>query len=222
MVGRKEAPRTLPVFLALSVACTNGMSDRAVLVLSSAATQGTRDFAALPGRVALTEERLDIANPHRKALLQDKVTVRVRNVLSVRGGVLRAGAKDNNKGIRLPSSPIDRALAVNGVSWAAVVGGAVLWSRTKMVPKEGVRHKKMIPQPMVATRGLGVNIMHTTAVVSLQSVFLRHWFSFYTAGGKIFVVASNAVSDPQRARWAGCGFRYALFGYVDLLLGSTL
>lgn len=176
MVGRKEALRTLPVFLALNLACTNGVSThRAVL---SVATPGTRDVAL--------DERLD-GNPRRKPLLalQKNGAVSDRILLRVRGGVSRPGAKDKKKEFRLYGSPVDRALVVNGISWAAVVGG-VLWSKTKMGPEEGVCHirrRALTAQCMVATHGLGENIMHIVAV----------WVPFrfcatgspYTAGGTI-------------------------------------
>lgn len=122
MVGRKEALLTLPVLLALNVAFTNGTQQP---VLSAA---GTRDVT----------EHLSIGNTRRLALQQKNGAFSDRSPLKVRGGVSRADAKDKKKGVRLPGSPIDRALAVNGVSWAAVVGG-VLWSRTKMGPEEGMR-----------------------------------------------------------------------------------
>lgn len=161
MVGRKEVLRTLPVFLALNVACTNGISAAADTALS-AATPGAKRDAALA-------ERLDMGNPRRKTLLQKNDAVKGRSLLRVRGGLSRGGAKDN-KELRLPGSPIDRALAVNGVSWAAVVGG-VLWSRAKMAPEGGVQPRGKIEsssQHMVAIRGQGENIMHTTAVVDFS------------------------------------------------------
>lgn len=171
MVGRKKALRTLPVFLALNVACTNGISTDTTAVLS-AATPGTRDAAALGERL------VDMSNPRRTTLLQKNGAVGDRSLLRVRGGVSRAGAKDK-KGLGLPGSPIERALAVNGVSWAAVVGG-VLWSRTKMGPEGGEQHterKRGSPHYMVATRGQGESIMHTTAIVdfSMRPLAPRLW-----------------------------------------------
>lgn len=132
MVGRKEALRTLPVFLALNVACSNGISTDRAALLRAAAPRRRDTAAALP-------ERLDIGNPRRQQLLQTNGALSDRSLLRVRGGVSRAGAKDKKTGLRLPASPIERALAMNGVSWAAVVGG-VLWSRTKMGPEGGVAH----------------------------------------------------------------------------------
>ena len=64
----------------------------------------------------------------------------------------RAGAIGNRKGkvngmldrvrnkrneLPSPGSELQKAVAVNAASWAAVVGGVVLWSRTKMGSEEG-------------------------------------------------------------------------------------
>lgn len=54
-------------------------------------------------------------------------------------GVLRGKNKGKNSGIRLPKTEdLGKVVTVNVVSWAAVIGGTVLWSRTKTGPKEGL------------------------------------------------------------------------------------
>eukprot|EP00903_Cladosiphon_okamuranus_P019296 g17737.t1 len=204
MVGRKEALRTLPVFLALNVACTNGATaiiatDRAALPRAEA--PGKRDAGAtLP-------ERLDIGNPRRK-LLETNGAVSNRNLLRVRGGVSRAGAKDKKTGLRLPASPIDRALAVNGVSWAAVVGG-VLWSRTKMGPEGGGIVRKAL---------LGAVVSSTTVQVAsnvLQAV------SGSGDGPRGQGYGANAIAGLRSFRWAYLGV-FAACNLGEFLQGAYI
>lgn len=168
MVGRKEVLRTLPVLLALNLACANGIStDRSAV--SSPATPGTRD-------VALAERR-DIGNPRRQTLLQKNCAVSEGNLLRVRGGVSRAGAKAKD-GLRLPGSPLNRALAVNGVSWAAVVGG-VLWRRTRMGPEEGLWTTTRLYVQSFTTWSPPVASDRTSC--SQPPSLTAHWL-FFTAG----------------------------------------
>lgn len=49
------------------------------------------------------------------------------------------GVREGKNKVRLsPRATLGRAVTVNAMSWAAVVGGTVLWTRTKMGPKEGL------------------------------------------------------------------------------------
>ncbi len=49
----------------------------------------------------------------------------------------RVRNKNKQDGLPSPGSELQKAVAVNAVSWAAVVGGTLLWSRTKMSSEEG-------------------------------------------------------------------------------------
>lgn len=45
--------------------------------------------------------------------------------------------RNKRDGLPSPTSELQKAVAVNAVSWAAIVGGTLLWSRAKMGSEEG-------------------------------------------------------------------------------------
>lgn len=139
-----RALRTLPVLLALNLnlARTNGTSTRVE-------ADKVARFPAHLEHVDGSPRQIPQLTPTKPSQESEAVVDRNRRssaadllaLLPKAGGAkgVQEGKKGKNKGIRLPPTAfLGKALAVNAVSWAAIVGGTVLWSRTERGPTEGL------------------------------------------------------------------------------------
>lgn len=130
-----RALRTLPTILALQLACTHGISppgghDRNVAGLRRSALRDREGSSSRQRPQHLTPSQSCKKNEtvidceRLLALLPRPGGARNKEVLKKNGGWLPEALQE--------FSAAERAVAVNAVSWAAVVGGTVLWSRDKM------------------------------------------------------------------------------------------
>lgn len=139
-----RAVRTLPVLLALNLnlAPTNGISAHVEL-------DKVAHFPAHLEHVDGSPRQTPQVTPTNSAQKNEAVVERNRRssagdllaLLPKAGGAKGVLGKNNDKkrGIRLPPTAfLGKAVAVNAVSWAAVVGGTMLWSRTMTGPEEGL------------------------------------------------------------------------------------
>lgn len=137
---RMRVLRTLPVLLLLTLARPHGIS---------ALINRNRNLAALrrspPSLLDHGCHRAPQLTPGQSCKGKETVVHCARLVASIpRGGgarvkeALKAKEEGGLKESLRQFSAAERAVAVNAISWAAVVGGTIFWSGKKMSSDEGV------------------------------------------------------------------------------------